>query len=152
MQARHPIAIAFALVLAAACGGSVSSQSDAGDAGAPACPSNPGSASCSTGQRCSTTYANCPGDPPGTLLCDCVAGHFSCPQPGAPKCPPVEPCGFAGAVSDGESCTDVTPGTTCGNIACPQTSVQCRCTSGTFRCDKCPADAGADGATDAGPG
>jgi len=150
--------LALGIVIVTACGGTVAGGGDGGT-----CPAtvNSVNAACSSGQRCTSTYPNCPGDPPGTMWCDCVDGHFSCPQPGAPRCPdnpPIEPCGFAGIVSNGESCTGA-KGVSCGSLACPNVpSVQCTCDGATFHCGKCPADAGADadatdpGPVDAGPG
>lgn len=140
---RRLIAPVFALgvVVVAACGGAVqgSGSQDAG-----ACADTRGA--CSPGQRCTTTYPNCPGDPPGITTCDCVEGRFSCPLPGAPRCPdvPVEPCGFAGQVSDGESCVGVRKGETCDAYACPYQGVRCTCNGARFECGACPAEAGAD--------
>lgn len=145
----------LAAVVAVACGGALAGGDAGGDAGSDAsigaCPSNQRT-SCSAGQTCTSTYPNCPGEPPGILTCDCLNGFFACAQPGAPRCPdepPVEPCGFAGAVSNGESCPPSEKGITCGSIQCPYVqSVKCTCNGNTFQCGQCPPDAG----TDAGPG
>lgn len=139
-------------VVAVACGGTLAGGDAGSDASVGACPSDQRTTSCSAGQTCTSTYPNCPGEPPGILTCDCLNGRFACPQPGAPWCPdppPVEPCGIAGAVSNGESCSPLEKGVTCGAIKCPYVqSVTCLCDGQTFHCGACPSDAGAD----TGPG
>jgi hypothetical protein len=135
-----------------ACGGAIEGQNKK------EIPSCSDVSTCSSGDTCKMSIRGCPNQAPIVVTCSCSGGSFACPDIGAPLCddPPVEPCGFAGRVTPGDSCPLNTKGYRCESnvqIACfpPAPPIECTCDGSQWVCDlppKCGPPAADAGSTD----
>lgn len=119
----------LAAVLSLDCGGKLDSG--------PACPSDLTTA-CPENGTCTQTVTDCAGT--HQLACSCTADGWSCPELGAPNCPPTDQCPQEGA-KPGGSCSS--SGLRCYSATQPACldvpELYCTCDGSKFVCDA-PAD------------